>query len=92
MNTTETEAEQYEPIPERVEVVGIRFKTSGKTYYFDPDGKKYTLGACAIVETARGLEFGDVSLSNCIVPGSEIVPPLRKAIRIATPLDDAHYE
>lgn len=81
-----------ETLPYEVEVVGVRFRTSGKVYYFDPCGKTYPVGAHAIVETARGIEYGEVSFSNRVVKGSEVVAPLRKAIRIATPLDDDHYE
>lgn len=90
--TEEAPAETGEPVPEEVEVIGIRFKTGGKTYYFDPDGAKFTEGTYAIVETARGLEYGYVSQKNTVVSGSEIVPPLRKAIRSATAEDKAHYE
>jgi len=77
---------------EEVEVIGIRFKQSGKIYYFDPDGVKYEEGVGAIVETARGIEYGFVAQTNKFVPISEIVPPLRKALRVATPDDDKKYE
>lgn len=70
-----------------VEVVGIRFKSSGKTYYFAPNGISLRIGSHAIVETARGLEYGEVVTSNSSVPESEIVPPLRPVIRAATPDD-----
>lgn len=74
------------------EVIGVRFKTSGKTYYFDPAGSTYTAGSYAIVETARGLEYGYVSMGNTVVPGSDIVPPLRRAVRTATDEDRDHRE
>ncbi|MBE6531487.1 MAG: stage 0 sporulation protein [Ruminococcaceae bacterium] len=74
-----------------VDVVGIRFKSSGKTYYFDPAGHKLTKGAYAIVDTARGLEYGEVSLANTQVSESDIVPPLRAVIRIATEADKEHH-
>ena len=45
---------------ETVEVIGIRFKDGGKTYYFDPNGCKGTLQDFAVVETSRGVEFGKV--------------------------------
>ena len=73
-----------------VEVVGIRFKASGKTYYFDPSGISLRKGEYAIVETARGLEYGEVALANTKVSESDIVPPLRSAVRIATDADKAH--
>ena len=75
-----------------VEVVGIRFKSSGKTYYFAPNGIKLRHGEHAIVETARGLEYGDVALGNTMVKESDTVPPLRPVIRAATPADVKRHE
>ncbi len=80
-----------ESIP-RVEVVGVRFKSSGKTYYFDPVQKKYTKGSNAIVETARGLEYGEIVLANTRVKESDVVLPLRPVIRAATDADIARHE
>ncbi|MBO7249723.1 MAG: stage 0 sporulation family protein [Clostridia bacterium] len=74
-----------------VDVVGIRFKSSGKTYYFDPSGITAPKGAHAIVETARGLEYGEVSLANTKVSESDIVPPLRPLVRIATEADTKRH-
>ena len=73
-----------------VEVVGIRFKSSGKTYYFDPNGCSLRIGTHAIVETARGLEYGEVVMSNSQISESEIVPPLRPVVRSATQADVLH--
>lgn len=53
------------------EVVGIRFKEVGKVYYFDPDGKTFEKGDRAIVETARGVECGEVTMGNSVVDDSE---------------------
>ena len=83
--------EEQEDIP-LVEVVGIKFKSSGKTYYFDPQGKSYQKGGYAIVETARGLEYGEISLGNTMVKETDTVPPIRPVIRLATPEDKAHHE
>lgn len=77
---------------EQVEVVGIRFKKVGKVYYFEPNGIKAAKGEFAIVETARGPEFGEVFIANKFVGVSETVPPLRPIIRIATRDDVAHNE
>lgn len=77
---------------EQVEVVGIRFKKVGKVYYFAPEGVVAKKGEFAIVETARGPEFGEVFITNKTVGISEIVPPLRPIIRIATPDDVVHNE
>ena len=71
------------------EVIGIRFKDGGKIYYFDPCGITAKPGENLIVETARGLEYGGVAVSNKVVPESEIVLPLRPVIRHATADDDA---
>ncbi len=75
-----------------VEVIGVRFKESGKTYYFEPSGINAPKGANVIVETARGLEYGTVALSNTEVSESDIVPPLRPVVRIATEADIKHHE
>ena len=80
------------PEQERVEVVGIRFRSSAKTYYFDPHGLTAKKGSFAIVETTRGPEFGEVSLGNTMVNVSETVHPLRPVLRIATPADIVHNE
>ena len=69
------------------EVVGIRFKEGGKVYYFDPDGKQYSKGQKVVVETARGIECGDVATSNHKVNDTEIVHPLKKVIRAADEKD-----
>ncbi len=75
---------------EKVEVIGIRFRSAGKVYYFDPRGQKLKKGEFAIVETARGPEFGEVSLENTMVNVSDTVTPLRPLIRVATPADVEH--
>ncbi len=72
---------------EKVEVIGIRFKDGGKTYYFDPNGCTGTTSNFAIVETSRGVEFGKVCQANKLVSKDEIVPPLRPVLRIATEKD-----
>jgi cell fate regulator YaaT (PSP1 superfamily) len=71
-----------------IEVVGIRFKKAGKMYYFDPDGFKLEKEDYAIVETARGVEYGLVIKENTLVTEESIVPPLKKVLRKATK-DDA---
>ena len=66
------------------EVIGVRFKNTGKVYYFDPQGIQVEKGSMAIVETARGLECGEVALQNREVADESIVQPLRRLIRLAT--------
>ena len=74
------------------EVIGIRFKDGGKVYYFDPCGVSVKADEAVIVETARGLECGVVSIPNREVSEDEIVKPLKKVIRLATPKDVAQME
>ncbi len=76
----------------KTEVVGIRFKSSGKIYYFDPKGLNFKKGSYAIVDTARGQEFGEVAMANAPVSTSDIIPPLRPVIRNATTADVEHHK
>ena len=69
------------------EVIGVRFKNTGKVYYFDPQGEQLEKGVMAIVETARGLECGEVAMENREVSDESIVKPLRKLVRQATQED-----
>ena len=69
------------------EVVGIRFKEVGKVYYFDPKGQKFTLGQHVIVETARGVECGEVATENQMVEDNTLVSPLKPITRLATDED-----
>ncbi|NMP36794.1 MAG: stage 0 sporulation family protein [Clostridiales bacterium] len=74
------------------EVVGVRFKEVGKVYYFDPDMKKYKKGQKVIVETARGIECGEIAMENTDVPEEEIIRPLKMIIRAATEDDISTIE
>lgn len=74
------------------EVISVRFKEVGKNYYFDPQKKQYKNGDKVIVETARGLEFGEVSIGNREIPDEEITAPLKTVIRSATQKDLAIVE
>ena len=65
------------------EVIGVRFKNIGKVYYFDPDGVVLKKGDMVIVETARGVECGEVAMENREIPEDKIVQPLKKLIRVA---------
>lgn len=74
------------------QVIGVKFKRVGKTYYFSPNGMEPKMGDNVIVETARGIEYGRVSMGIKSVVDNEIVSPLKPIIRIATPEDDARLE
>ena len=69
------------------EVIGVRFKKVGKVYYFDPCGIQVKDDQPVIVETARGLEYGEVAMSNSQVEDDKIVQPLKKLVRLATEAD-----
>lgn len=88
---TYTELVMTTASPECVDVVGIRFKDTGKTYYFDPKDNVFKKGDHVVVETSRGLEYGSVSVANTGVPVSTIVPPLRPVVRAASDADDARF-
>lgn len=90
-NTPEAVAAPAEE-PKAVTVVGVCFRNSSKTYYFDPKDLTLTTKDFAIVETARGLEFGKVTMANRAVSPTQIVSPLKSVIRIATDADLKHNE
>lgn len=69
------------------EIIGVRFKSVGKMYYFSPDGRELKIGDKVIVETARGVECGEVVLGNKVVEDDQIVAPLKPVIRTATEED-----
>lgn len=71
----------------KVVITGVRFRAGGKTYFFDPGQLKCNAGHYAVVETARGLEFGEICIGNRMIDESLIVPPLRPVVRLATPED-----
>lgn len=66
------------------EVIGVRFKNMGKVYYFDPNSEKLSADDHVVVETARGVECGEVAMANRDVADDSIVQPLKKVIRKAT--------
>ena len=65
-------------------VIGVRFRTAGKIYYFDPAKYQIKKGDHVIVETARGVEFGTVVSDIKEVDDSQVVQPLKPVLRIAT--------
>lgn len=75
-----------------IKVVGVRFKKAGKIYYFDPDGLAINKGENVIVETIRGIEFGNAAAGIKEVSEEDIVAPLKKVLRVATVEDCVKYE
>lgn len=69
------------------EVVGVKFHSATKIYFFSPKNIQFKVGDGVIVETARGLEFGHIMTANHDVEDKEIVAPLKEVIRKATDND-----
>ena len=66
-----------------INVIGVWFKKAGKIYYFDPSGLEIKKGDFVVVETARGIEFGECVIGIKEIPESDIVAPLKSVIRVA---------
>lgn len=75
-----------------ITIVGIRFKKAGKIYYFSPGDLSIELGDGVIVETARGMEFGDVVIAPRGEKKENVVMPLKQVLRKATPKDYRQLE
>lgn len=69
------------------EVISVKFKETGRAYYFSPAGKEVKAGAKVIVETQNGNEFGTVSEGNHQVEDGSVVQPLKKMLRFANEKD-----
>lgn len=74
-----------------VTVVGVRFKKAGKIYYFAPGNLEIQKDNDVIVETARGIEYGECVIGSKQVSEDKIVPPLKNVIRMATKEDNKKY-
>lgn len=72
-----------------IKVIGVRFRTAGKIYFFAPGDLEVKKGENVIVETARGIEYGYVVMGNRLVEEEKVIQPLKPVIRISTPEDDA---
>ncbi|MDO5112661.1 MAG: stage 0 sporulation family protein, partial [Clostridia bacterium] len=73
--------------PVTFEVIDVRFQPCGKTYYFSPGDADPAAGDGVIVETARGIEFGDVLQARHSVLSAQVVGTLKPIIRVATQQD-----
>lgn len=69
------------------EIIGVRFKDGGKVYYFNPNGVPVQVGQHVIIETSKGIEFGECALANTMVDEMELIAALRPMLRIATEED-----
>lgn len=72
-----------------IKIIGVRFRNVGKIYYFNPKNLEIRIGMNVIVETARGVEYGQVVLGPKEVGEEQVVQPLKDVIRIATERDEA---
>lgn len=77
---------------EMVDIVGVKFKQGGKMYYFNPQDIDIKPGEHVIVETARGIEYGEVVIARRSVEKGSITPPLKNVIRIADASDVMTHE
>ena len=73
-------------------IIGVRFRQTGKVYYFDPQDYPVKHGDNVIVETARGIEYGTVVLGRKEMPDEKIVAPLKTIIRPASEEDKEQFE
>ena len=71
-----------------IRVIGVRFRTAGKVYYFDPGKLNIKRNDHVIVETARGIVYGTVVGDPKEEPEDKVVQPLKAVLRVATPKDD----
>ena len=73
-------------------VVGVRFRNSGKAYYFDPGELTLKVNDSCVVETSRGLECGKITFGPTEMDDSRITQPLKTVLRVATQEDLDNYE
>ncbi len=71
-----------------IKVIGVRFRTAGKIYFFDPLQFQVKRGDHVIVETARGVEYGTVVCAPKEVEEEKVFQPLKPVLRVATDRDD----
>lgn len=71
-----------------IKVIGVRFRRAGKIYFFAPDVFNIKAGDNVIVETARGIEYGNVVIPPRQVEETKVIQPLKPVIRIATEEDN----
>ena len=69
------------------EVIQVRLREAGKITYFSPSGMKFKIGDCVIVESDRGLDYGQVLSEMSAILDSDIEEPLKRVIRKANPWD-----
>lgn len=74
------------------EIIGVKFKKTGKMYYFDPKGKKISKNQPVIVETSQGIRYGIVEVENKTIADEKINFEIRSILRLATKEDTIQYK
>lgn len=74
------------------EIIGVRFKDGGKLYYFNPNGVQVQQGQHVIIETSKGIEYGECALANTMIDEMELIAALRPMLRVATEEDHAQVK
>ena len=74
------------------EIVSVRFNDFGKSYFFDPSGLEIEKGVNVVVETSKGLEYGECVRGNHHVDDDAVIQPLRPVVRVATDADNKSAE
>ncbi|MBS5793843.1 MAG: stage 0 sporulation family protein [Clostridiales bacterium] len=74
------------------EIIGVKFKKTGKMYYFDPKGKKIDKNQPVIVETSQGIRYGIVEVENKTIADEKINFEIRPILRLATKEDTIQYK
>ena len=74
------------------EIIGVKFKKTGKMYYFDPKGKKISKNQPVIVETSQGIRYGIVEVENKTIADEKINFEIRPILRLATKEDTIQYK
>lgn len=75
-----------------IEIISVRFKSGGKQYYFNPEGRQFAIGDGVIVETSRGTEYAECVQGNTLIDEMELTAPLRPVVRAATEEDKLTVE
>ena len=71
-----------------INVIGVRFRKDGRVYYFSPGFLTVSAGQHVVVETSKGIEYGEVAFGNTRIDSEKVVNPLKKVIRVATAEDE----
>lgn len=73
-------------------IVGVKFKETGRIYYFNPGGLRFKKDDDVIVETEQGEEFGKIAIQNREIENEKVLKPLKRVLRVATNKDKKRYE